>query len=749
MATELSRNAGNSGSEERFIELFCELYGIEKGQYVYLQYPFLDIYGRHRSIDFAMQTEDGMLAVEVDGNTWHQPGKVSEDKYHDDLLKQNSLVHEGWRVYRWTSRQLDTVPERIKDEMLVFFGSSPELRYIDDFLPSQKGQSISLMEHQNEALQCLADMRSNEESIALLYHATGAGKTVTAISDAKTVGKRTLMLAHTKELVFQAYEQFKRLWPEVSIGRYVEGYREKDEFVVCGSIQSITANLDDFKRNEFGYIIIDECHHGTSDTYRRVLSHFKPEFTLGLTATPERTDGENLLEIFQKVAHKLDLQKAVEIGTLTPVRCIRIKTNIDMRDVRINGFRYNTLDLNTTLLVPERNNLIVDTWMNYVRGKKTVVFCTSVQHAKTIAELFRGQGIEAHSISGSMNTSERKHVLRAYENGSIPILCACDLLNEGWDSPQTQVLFMARPTMSKTLYMQQLGRGMRKCEGKDCLYVFDFVDNANMFNTPYTIHRLLNISQYRPGSLVLGKKSSIQWEQDMFAKGVKPEVLIDYPFSVSDYEVIDLFNWQERTKDLVSQIELTRRVNVQSETIEKYIREGKLVPDMVVPIGENHSLKYFMPERVETYSKQYGWTMISSNNMKEMFMQMVQTMTVSYSYKPVFLKAFFDYIDENGTARIEDIVQYFASFYEDRINKGLPAEKKPCIFTKGNYSDKDIERLVLSMPFKRFEDMGFFRHAKQLGLLQIDRAILKRLSSVDISAIVTRCDERLKEYFTE
>ena len=198
MATELSRNAGNSGSEERFIELFCELYGIEKGQYVYLQYPFLDIYGRHRSIDFAMQTEDGMLAVEVDGNTWHQPGKVSEDKYHDDLLKQNSLVHEGWRVYRWTSRQLDTVPERIKDEMLVFFGSSPELRYIDDFLPSQKGQSISLMEHQNEALQCLADMRSNEESIALLYHATGAGKTVTAISDAKTVGKRTLMLAHTK-----------------------------------------------------------------------------------------------------------------------------------------------------------------------------------------------------------------------------------------------------------------------------------------------------------------------------------------------------------------------------------------------------------------------------------------------------------------------------------------------------------------------------------------------------------------------
>ena len=100
----------NSGSEDKFIELFCDTFGAEKGQYVYLQYPIVDIYGNHRSIDFAVQMPDGRVAIEVDGNTWHQPGIIGEQKYHDDLLKQNSMVYEGWKVYRWTSAQLTGIP---------------------------------------------------------------------------------------------------------------------------------------------------------------------------------------------------------------------------------------------------------------------------------------------------------------------------------------------------------------------------------------------------------------------------------------------------------------------------------------------------------------------------------------------------------------------------------------------------------------------------------------------------------------
>ena len=136
------------------------------------------------------------------------------------------------------------------------------------------------------------------------------------------------------------------------------------------------------------------------------MSYFKPDFTLGLTATPERADGEDLLEIFRNVAHKLDLKSAVEAGTLVPVRCIRIKTNIDMRDVRISGFRYNAQDLESVLHVPARNELLVNTWCEYVQNKPTVVFCASVAHAQEIADLFKERGVEASCVSGKTPSKE-------------------------------------------------------------------------------------------------------------------------------------------------------------------------------------------------------------------------------------------------------------------------------------------------------------------------------------------------------
>lgn len=156
-------------------------------------------------------------------------------------------------------------------------------------------------------------MQCNFETIALLYHATGACKTVTAVMDAKQFGKRTLFLAHTAELVEQAVRQFQRLWPKASVGRYVERVKQGMAQVVCGSIQSVALNLDQVKPDDFGCAIVDEAHHASADTYQKVLSYFTPEFTLGLTATPERADDKNILDIFKRTAHKLDIQTAVEI----------------------------------------------------------------------------------------------------------------------------------------------------------------------------------------------------------------------------------------------------------------------------------------------------------------------------------------------------------------------------------------------------------------------------------------------------
>ena len=129
-------------------------------------------------------------------------------------------------------------------------------------------------------------------------------------------------------------------------------------------------------------------------------------------------------------------------------------------------------------------------------------------------------------------------------------MCACDLLNEGWDCPETEVLFMARPTMSKVLYTQQLGRGMRLADGKNCLMVFDFVDNASQYNMPYSLHRLFKLKKYRPGQTALGKDRTA--EESLYERGEKPEALIYYPVSVTDCEAVDVFNWQEEAAGMIS-----------------------------------------------------------------------------------------------------------------------------------------------------------------------------------------------------
>lgn len=737
-----------SGAEEKFIQLFCDVFGPEKGQYVYFQYPILDIYGKHRSIDFALRSNLGKIAIEIDGTTWHNPSTVSDDKYSDDLLKQNSMIHEGWKVFRWTDRQVEKVPDRVKDELVTFLGETPALFFMDSGMPPQNGKVFVLREHQEEALKNLSEMRKHNQTIALVQGATGSGKSAIGVLDAKSVGQRTLFLAHTKELVEQGYQTFRKLWPEVTAGMLVDKYHDTDQTVICASVQSMAKNLDLFKPNDFSYLIIDECHHASAETYRRIISYFTTFFTLGLTATPERADGEDLLAVFQTMAHKLDIKEAVESGILVPVRCIRVKTNIDLHDVRIQGFRYNSLDLETKIMVPGRNELIVDTYLKYVRNKSTVVFCTSVKHANALARLFREKGITAESVSGSNDSKERKRILHEYDQKRINVLCACDLLNEGWDSPHTEVLFMARPTMSKTIYMQQLGRGMRTCINKDFLMVFDFVDNANMFNCPYSLHRLFHISEYNPGGLVLGKKEGIQWDQDMFRKGEKPEVLVDYPVHVTDYEQIDLFNWQEKAEGMLSLMELTRRINVRAKQIRKCIREGSIVPDMIIPVSEKKSFLYFEADQVKKICNKFGWTEITNSNRKRLFIDNIKRMQMDHSYKPVFLLAFFDHMDSNGTARIEDVLDDFIDFYEDRKSKGLMVETSSSIFLNDSYSRKDAEHLMLSMPFRIYEEMGVMSHSKYLGTIQLDKQIAKRLNVDDIDLIRKYSRDGICKYYS-
>ena len=334
----------------------------------------------------------------------------------------------------------------------------------------------------------------------------------------------------------------------------------------------------------------------------------------------------------------MDLKTAVERGVLVPIRCIRVKTNIDLTDVRINGIKYNSQDLESKLFIPERNQLIVDTYLKYVNGKKTVIFCASVDHAAEIAK-------------------------------------------------------------------------------------------------------------YQPMAYVLAPENKRQLDQDMLFQGEKPEAWLDVPIDVSDYEIIDLFNWQNSVKDMISQIEFVRMVDVQSETVERYIKDGKVKPDLSIPFGDKRMFHYFREESIRNIAKQYGWDLITPQNMADKFMKFIETMDMSYSYKPVLLKAIYEYMDSSGRVALPDVVDYFIDFYEDHKAHGMIAEKSTSIYQKGGYTRKDVEKNILSNPFKRFEDMRFLMRCKDVETVEVNPIIFRKLTREDWLHIVDVCDKSLEKYY--
>ena len=395
-------------------------------------------------------------------------------------------------------------PSRSRSSSPSSWNGFPGLLTFDDFLPKQHGEVLELRPHQEEALEALERLRAEGNTIALVTHAQGAGKTVTAITDARRIGGRTLFVAHTRELVHQARDQFLKLWPDVTTGLFLDEDRETEEHNLVGTVQSLTRHLSRFAPEDFAYLIIDEAHHATAESYQKLLRYFRPRFTLGLTATPDRADGLSALEVFRNAAHRLSLREAVERGELVPIRCVRVRTNIDLSRVRFNQVQYNRRDIEETVLVPSRDQLIVETYRDHVPGRKAVAFCVNVRHGEDLAERFRAEGIPARERFGQ---DEPRRIGKRASTRSPGASSACSARatcsTRAGTARTSRCCLMARPTLSKVIYLQQLGRGTRKAPGKECLVVFDFVDNATRYNQSLSLHRILGTSQYQAGSLVL------------------------------------------------------------------------------------------------------------------------------------------------------------------------------------------------------------------------------------------------------
>jgi|GEM_PF-3339000 len=345
---------------------------------------------------------------------------------------------------------------------------------------------IEEREYQLDCLTSLAQAHENSVASGIVHMATGLGKTTIAATDvkrfldAKPTG-RILFLCHRLEILEQAKERFEHiLGPNYMTGTYTGAEKSSQEAsCVFASFQAIGKTLEDFEADEFDYVIVDECHHAQAKSYKRVIKHFTPEFLLGLTATPHRKDLKNIRDIFEEEIYSKSLAEALSEHLLAYPNYWVITDKIDEGALDLEDA--SIAELNKTLFVPRRDEEIAKIIYEKVAEKRIenpriIGFCASIEHAERMAALLPG----AETVHSKLtDPARKKQLMEGFRSGDISTLMTVDMFNEGIDIPEANVLVFLRSTESETIFLQQLGRGLRKTSQKSEVLVLDFVANCD------------------------------------------------------------------------------------------------------------------------------------------------------------------------------------------------------------------------------------------------------------------------------
>ena len=324
----------------------------------------------------------------------------------------------------------------------------------------------------------------------LVVAATGTGKTVISAFDFNKFKKsnpaaRLLFLAHRKEILEQALSTFRGILKDNNFGElWVDGLNPTDIDHVFASVQTLNNRLDQIEipPNHYDFIVIDECHHLTASSYRGIIQYFTPKILLGLTATPERMDGSDIKEDFhQRIAAEIRLPEALNRKLLCPFQYFGITDSVDLSNVKWEKGRYVISELSRVYTGNDRRVrdilLALDKYTKEYTDVRALGFCVNIEHAKFMADKFNAAGLKANYLVSS-NASERAQIRHEFKNKEINYLFVVDIFNEGVDIPEIDTVLFLRPTESLTIFLQQLGRGLRLAEGKECLTVLDFVGNS-------------------------------------------------------------------------------------------------------------------------------------------------------------------------------------------------------------------------------------------------------------------------------
>jgi superfamily II DNA or RNA helicase/HKD family nuclease len=423
-------------------------------------------------------------AALVDGLEWNVRLSATSTPH---LLEKFRATFDSY----WENREFELYrPSEDGDRLRAALETASGNRARDGITVTLSGLEVHPKPFQAEILEELdAERTIHDRHRNLIVAATGTGKTIIAALDYRRLSRDTLghdltllFVAHRKEILLQARRMYQEVLTDPTFGELlVDGQEPANWRHVFASIQSLSqARLSGITPDHFDVVVVDEFHHAEAASYRRLLDHVRPIELLGLTATPERADGVDVRDLFGgRVAAELRLWEALEQNLLCPFHYFGIHDGTDLGTIqwRRGGYDlaalsdvYTGNDARTRIVLKELGDKVAD-----VAAMRALGFCVSVEHARYMAQRFVEAGIPARAVSAETSAADRRDALNALRNRDINILFAVDLFNEGLDIPEVDTVLFLRPTESATVFLQQLGRGLRLTRGKTVLTALDFV----------------------------------------------------------------------------------------------------------------------------------------------------------------------------------------------------------------------------------------------------------------------------------
>jgi len=516
---------------------------------------------------------------------------------------------------------------------------------------------------QIEALYALEDSRTEGATKGLVQAATGIGKTYLAAFDSAKFN-RVLFVAHREEILKQAAASFKNVRHSEDYGFFYGKQKDIDKSVIFASVATLGRveylKKEFFPKDYFDYIVIDEFHHAVNEQYRRIVNYFKPQFMLGLTATPERLDGKNIYEICDyNVPYEISLKEAINKGMLVPFHYYAIYDETDYSGLHLVKGRYNEKELTQIYKDnAKRYDLIYKYYMKY-RSKRALGFCCSKQHAEEMAKEFCNRGIlsvAVYSNADGQFSEDRDKAIEKLKNQEVKVIFSVDMFNEGLDIASLDMVMFLRPTESPIVFLQQLGRGLRTYKGKEYLNVLDFIGNYE-----------------KAGKipLLLGKEHPFSEKKTSGYNDLEypDDCIVDF-----DIRLIDLFKELDKKS-------LTVRERIHQEYYHvKELLDGKIPTRMdLFTYMEDGVYQYCMKHTKENPFRHYldflGGLKELSKDEEELcagigkeFLMLIETTDMTKIYKMPILYSFYN----NGNIRLEvtedEVLTCWKEFFDKNKN---------------------------------------------------------------------------------